>query len=204
MVPALAHVRTRGALAHGVQFEALDQRPSARGSCRRRARERAATRGRCGWVSGKRALPHSTGAAGAHMILVGRSVQPPPPQIAHPVRSVRRLPDGAGVSGRLPDPCPAAVGAGLLPHHPVHALLLGFAVLIWVLIGLSLGVYERLDSAHARVILRDTFRQCATGIVAVILFQYLLRLDISRSFMGLFVVHAWVLLCLFRLAGRRR
>ncbi len=82
---------------------------------------------------------------------------------------------------------------------PNKALMLGWSVAVWVAFGFWFNLYERLDSAHTRVILRDTFRQCATGIVAVILFQYLLRLDISRSFMGLFVVYAWVLLCLFRL-----
>lgn len=82
---------------------------------------------------------------------------------------------------------------------PNKALLLGWSVLVWVAFGYWFNLYERLDSAHARIILRDTFRQCATGAVAVILFQYLLRLDISRPFIGFLVLYAWVFLCLFRL-----
>ncbi len=86
---------------------------------------------------------------------------------------------------------------------PVKALLLGFAALVWLLLGRWLNVYERLDSAHPRVVLRDAFRQCALGGVAVVLFQFLLRLDLSRPFLALFLVYCWILLCLFRLnAGR--
>ncbi|MCX6637459.1 MAG: sugar transferase [Acidobacteria bacterium] len=86
---------------------------------------------------------------------------------------------------------------------PVHALLLGYAILTWVLIGMSLGIYERLDSAKARAILRDGLRQCALTGVALVIFEYLLRLDLSRPFLALFVALAGALTCLFRLnAGR--
>jgi exopolysaccharide biosynthesis polyprenyl glycosylphosphotransferase len=86
---------------------------------------------------------------------------------------------------------------------PIKALMLGFAVLVWVAIGFWFDIYERLDSAHPRIVLRDTFRQCALGAVAVVLFQYSLRLDLSRFFLALFGLYAWLLLVLFRLkAGR--
>lgn len=86
---------------------------------------------------------------------------------------------------------------------PVHALLLGYAILTWVLIGMSLGIYERLDSAKARAILRDGLRQCALAGVALVIFEYVLRLDLSRPFLALFVALAGALTCLFRLnAGR--
>ena len=86
---------------------------------------------------------------------------------------------------------------------PVHALLLGYAILTWVLIGMSLGIYERLDSAKARTILRDGLRQCALAGVALVIFEYVLRLDLSRPFLAMFVAMAGVLTCLFRLnAGR--
>lgn len=86
---------------------------------------------------------------------------------------------------------------------PIKALLLGFSCLIWVLMGYWMGVYERLDSAHLRSILRDTTRQCFIGGMAVILFEFTLRLDLSRAFLALFVGYSWVLLCLFRWrAGR--
>ena len=82
---------------------------------------------------------------------------------------------------------------------PNKALLLGWSVLVWVAFGYWFNLYERLDAAHPRVILRDTFRQCATGAVAVVVFEYLLRLDLSRPFLGLFAVYSWILLCLFRM-----
>jgi exopolysaccharide biosynthesis polyprenyl glycosylphosphotransferase len=81
---------------------------------------------------------------------------------------------------------------------PEKALLLGYSVVVWVAIGYWFTIYEKLDSAHPRVILRDTFRQCALGTIAVILFEFVLRLDLSRLFLGLFAVYGWLLLCLFR------
>jgi exopolysaccharide biosynthesis polyprenyl glycosylphosphotransferase len=84
---------------------------------------------------------------------------------------------------------------------PVKALLLGFSVLTWLLAGFWLGVYDRLDAAHPRVVLRDSLRQCFVGTAALILFEYLLRLDLSRFFMALFAGYSWVALCLFRLAA---
>jgi len=86
---------------------------------------------------------------------------------------------------------------------PAKALMLGFSVGVWLLIGLWLGVYERLDAGDPRVILRDSFRQCACGAVCVVLFEYALRLELSRPFLALFAAYAWILLLLFRLpAGR--
>ncbi len=82
---------------------------------------------------------------------------------------------------------------------PVKALLAGFSALTWLLLGYWLDVYDKLDSANARVILRDTFRQCLLGAIGLVLFEYALRLDLSRPFAGLFAVYAWILLCLFRL-----
>jgi exopolysaccharide biosynthesis polyprenyl glycosylphosphotransferase len=86
---------------------------------------------------------------------------------------------------------------------PNKALLLGWCVVVWVAFGYWFNLYERLDAANPRVILRDTLRQCATGAIAVVVFEYLLRLDLSRPFLLLFVVYAWILLCLFRMkAGK--
>ena len=86
---------------------------------------------------------------------------------------------------------------------PVAALLLVLSVTCWVAIGYWFNVYEKLDSAHPRVVLRDTFEQCALGAIALVLAQYALRLDLSRSFVALFAVYAWILLCLFRLNAAR-
>ena len=53
------------------------------------------------------------------------------------------------------------------------------------------------------VILRDSARQCAYGALCLIVFEYVLRLDLSRFFLFLFSVYAWVLLLLFRLTAGR-
>ncbi|MGE5644535.1 MAG: sugar transferase [Acidobacteriota bacterium] len=85
----------------------------------------------------------------------------------------------------------------------VKALLLGFSMLTWVALGLWLKVYEKLDAGDPRVILRDSFRQSIFGLAAVVLLQYLVRLEheLSRSFLALFGVYSWLLLCAFRLSA---
>jgi exopolysaccharide biosynthesis polyprenyl glycosylphosphotransferase len=89
---------------------------------------------------------------------------------------------------------------------PVVALLLGLSVLFWIVIGYWFNVYDRLESTPPTVVLRETFRQCALGTICVVLAEYTLRLEpyeLSRSFIFLFGVYDWILLCLFRLnAGR--
>src|ERR1035437_2343278 len=83
------------------------------------------------------------------------------------------------------------------------ALVLGFTLVAWVAVGLWLDVYEKLDAGHPGVILRDSFRQCAYGALGLVVFEYSLRLELSRPFLILFSTYAWVLLLLFRLmAGR--
>jgi exopolysaccharide biosynthesis polyprenyl glycosylphosphotransferase len=85
------------------------------------------------------------------------------------------------------------------------ALVLGFAVTAWVLIGLWLEIYDKLDSVHPLVVLRDSARQCASGAVCLALLQYSLRLypELSRPFLALFCAYAWVFLLLFRLTASR-
>ena len=83
------------------------------------------------------------------------------------------------------------------------ALVLGFALVAWVVIGLWLEVYDKLDSGNPRVILRDSSRQCAYGALCLVVFEFVFRLDLSRSFLVLFSVYAWVLLLLFRLTAGR-
>jgi exopolysaccharide biosynthesis polyprenyl glycosylphosphotransferase len=84
---------------------------------------------------------------------------------------------------------------------PTRVLLLGFSTLSWLLIGLWLQVYDRLDSGAPRIILRDTFRQCGYGAISLIVFEFSLRLDLSRPFLALIAVFSWVFLCLFRLTA---
>jgi exopolysaccharide biosynthesis polyprenyl glycosylphosphotransferase len=85
----------------------------------------------------------------------------------------------------------------------VKALLLGFSLLAWLGIGRWIGVYERLDTGKPQVIVRDSFHQSLLGITCLVIFQYMLRLDLSRPFLGLFGAYAWVFLCVFRLAAGR-
>src|SRR5690242_9210571 len=83
------------------------------------------------------------------------------------------------------------------------ALLLGFALVSWVVIGLWLEIYEKLDAGHPRIILRDAARQCACGALGLLIFEYALRMDLSRFFLVLFSTYAWALLLLFRLTAGR-
>ncbi len=84
---------------------------------------------------------------------------------------------------------------------PVKTLLLGFSALVWLLLGLWLKVYEKLEAGRPRVIVAEAFRQCFLGAVAVVIFQYLLRLDLSRPFLVLLAGYSWVLLTGYRLAA---
>src|SRR6266568_6744993 len=83
------------------------------------------------------------------------------------------------------------------------ALVLAFALTAWVAIGHWLEVYEKLDVGNPRVILRDAARQCAYGALCLIVFEYVFRLDLSRFFLVLYSLYAWVLLLLFRLTAGR-
>ena len=86
---------------------------------------------------------------------------------------------------------------------PIKALVLGFSLSMWVLTALWLKVYDQLNAGDPRVILRDSVRQCVSGAVCLVLFQYALRLELSRPFLVLFVAFAWLFLFLFRIfAGR--
>ena len=70
----------------------------------------------------------------------------------------------------------------------IAALLQGWAMVVWVGLGYWCGFDHRIDAALPRIILRDAFRQCLLGSALLVLFQYLLRLDLSRSFVFLFAV----------------
>jgi exopolysaccharide biosynthesis polyprenyl glycosylphosphotransferase len=88
-------------------------------------------------------------------------------------------------------------------EFPVATLLLGASVASWLAIGYWFNIYEKLDSAHPSVVLRDTLRQCVLGAACLVLAEYLLRLDLSRFFVAIFGVYAWILLCLFRINAAR-
>ena len=83
------------------------------------------------------------------------------------------------------------------------ALLLGFSLFAWVAIAIWCQVYEKLDAGHPRVILLDAARQCAYGALSLVIFEYLLRMELSRFFVLLFASYAWVALLVFRLTAGR-
>jgi len=84
-----------------------------------------------------------------------------------------------------------------------HILLLLFCMAVWVALGSLQRVYEYLDSANPKRVLVNSLRQCFFGTAFVILFQYLLRLELSRSFLALFFIYNLVLLAIFRWNSRR-
>lgn len=86
---------------------------------------------------------------------------------------------------------------------PLKALVLGFSLLAWVTIALWIEAYDRLDFGNPGVVLWDAARQCAYGSLCLIVFEYSLRLDLSRSFLMLFAVYSWALLLVFRLTAGR-
>jgi exopolysaccharide biosynthesis polyprenyl glycosylphosphotransferase len=83
------------------------------------------------------------------------------------------------------------------------ALLLVVSLLVWVLIGIWLEIYDKLDSAHPGVVLRDSARQCAYGALCLVVFEFARRLELSRLFVALFASYAWILLLVFRLTAGR-
>jgi len=83
------------------------------------------------------------------------------------------------------------------------ALVLGSAWLAWVAIAWWLEIYEKLDSGHPRVILRDAAKQCVYGALCLVVMEYVLRLELSRFFVLMFAALAWILLLVFRLTAGR-
>jgi exopolysaccharide biosynthesis polyprenyl glycosylphosphotransferase len=89
----------------------------------------------------------------------------------------------------------------LMPER--KALVLAVALAAWVTVALWLDIYDKLETAHPRVILRDTARQCAYGALVLVVFEYAVRLELSRFFLAVFAGYSWVLLLLFRLTAGR-
>src|ERR1035438_3588269 len=75
---------------------------------------------------------------------------------------------------------------------PAHiALILGFGLIAAVSIGRWLSVYEKLDSGKPTAILRDSFAQATYLSLAILVFEYIVRLDLSRPFLGFFAFFSW-------------
>lgn len=79
-------------------------------------------------------------------------------------------------------------------------LLLGYTLTVWLGIAFWFRSYDRIATGEGLAVLRETTRQCALGTIAIVIFEYFLRLDLSRPFLLLFGVFCWILLNLFRLS----
>ena len=82
-------------------------------------------------------------------------------------------------------------------------IVLGFSSFTCIAVGYWLNVYGKVDAAHVRVILTDSFRQAAYCAVALVLLVYALRLETSRVFLFTFVFLSWFFLVCFRLFARK-
>ncbi len=69
---------------------------------------------------------------------------------------------------------------------PMKYLLLLVAALAFLGAAAWFGTYERLESARRRDVVKETLRQTLLAVVIVVLAQFVLRLDVSRAFLGLF------------------
>jgi exopolysaccharide biosynthesis polyprenyl glycosylphosphotransferase len=79
-----------------------------------------------------------------------------------------------------------------------RALVLGVAMVCWILAGRSRQLYTRLDTLSPGALIRETTRQCVYGGAALVLFEYVLRLDLSRPFLLVFCLYTWALLLIYR------
>ena len=78
------------------------------------------------------------------------------------------------------------------------ALVLGFAILAWLIVGWWMGVYQRLYARDTRAAVYDIFRQLIVVTLCLVAFQFALKLQISRVFIGLFGFFTLTLLLLYR------
>ena len=85
---------------------------------------------------------------------------------------------------------------------PVKALVLGFTLILWVTLGLLLRVYERLETGDPRTALNDSLKQVVAGLLGLVAFLFVEKLDISRVFIALFGLFNLVALIAYRVSAR--
>lgn len=81
---------------------------------------------------------------------------------------------------------------------PIKALLLGFILVLWLVLGSWIGAYKRLYGADLRAAVYDTLRQISFGAMGLALFMFAMRLEISRPFIALFLFFDLALLLVYR------
>ena len=86
--------------------------------------------------------------------------------------------------------------------QPIIILLFLVSSFAWILAGRWLSVYDHLEAVRTAEVVVRTLRQTAVAATAIILFAYITRLELSRLFLGLFVVFSVVSILTLRLAAR--
>ncbi len=86
---------------------------------------------------------------------------------------------------------------------PVKTLLFGAAALFTIFFALWVQIYDRLDSAQKLAVLRETVKQVGFTGTCLVVFEFLLRLDLSRGFLLLFLSILFLLLLGFRWSAGR-
>jgi exopolysaccharide biosynthesis polyprenyl glycosylphosphotransferase len=76
-------------------------------------------------------------------------------------------------------------------------------VVSWLAVAVSSRIYEYLDSAQWTRVMSVTIRQAVLSTAALVLFEYFVRWDLSRSFLAFFFGYALLLTGLFRLNSKR-
>ncbi|GAB4367345.1 MAG: hypothetical protein OHK0021_10740 [Bryobacter sp.] len=84
---------------------------------------------------------------------------------------------------------------------PIKILLFGAAAMSTVFFALWVHLYDRLDSAQKFAAIREAIKQVAFGGICLILFEFALRLDLSRGFLLFFLMGQLLLFVGFRLSA---
>jgi exopolysaccharide biosynthesis polyprenyl glycosylphosphotransferase len=85
---------------------------------------------------------------------------------------------------------------------PAKFLIILFSVLAWVLTALWTRLYDPILTAPPASTLRNALRQTFLAGLAVVVFGFALRLDLSRPFLALFFAYAFLFQTTFRLTAR--
>ncbi len=84
---------------------------------------------------------------------------------------------------------------------PAKALLLLTALVAWTLAGFWLGIYDATVRTQRWIVILRTLQQCFSGTIAVLLVEYIQRIDLSRPFLALLFLYSLLILLFFRIAA---
>lgn len=87
-------------------------------------------------------------------------------------------------------------------EFPTKLLIILFAMLAWVLTALWTRLYDPILTARPWRVALDAARQSLLAGTSVVIFSFLLRLDLSRPFLAFLSIYAFCFQTLFRLAAR--